>query len=416
MEIITHMPLSSKKQRPQLRVVFDTNILYTGSASDLVQQEAAKLIQESVFPDLEIQWYLPDIVRHERQYQMQSRAGDLIPALAKVEKLLGHNLGITEAALTDRVEEAIRKRCEELGLLSLPLDYATVDWNRVALDAVYRRAPFEAGEKEKGFRDCIIVECFLQLIDNSPKTASSCRIVLLTKDSLVGEAAKARTTDSSNVSVLSTLDELKGLINTLVSQVSEEFLALLKPKAEKLFFVPKEQSTLFYKEHIRDSLEHKFKSELAIMPAGATARENGTWKVSAPNFVKKTGKRVQWSSRVSIECEAVKGSSQNVLLNRYIAGESMWENLYTATPGLAVSSIPDAKDFVLSNSPLYISSLASVQPTIHPTAMLAGPKTTHKGVDVYEIIWSADVTTKRELRKASVDDIQHVGLQWEQVS
>ncbi len=36
-----------KQQRPQLRVVFDTNVLYTGSASDLIRQEAVNLIKES---------------------------------------------------------------------------------------------------------------------------------------------------------------------------------------------------------------------------------------------------------------------------------------------------------------------------------------------------------------------------------
>ncbi|MFY9527496.1 MAG: hypothetical protein WBC04_08570 [Candidatus Acidiferrales bacterium] len=92
---------SQKHQRPQLRVVFDTNVLYTGSASDLVRQEAANLIKQSMFPDLEIQWYLPELVRHERQYQMQKRALELLPAIGKVEKLLGHKLAITEETLLD---------------------------------------------------------------------------------------------------------------------------------------------------------------------------------------------------------------------------------------------------------------------------------------------------------------------------
>jgi hypothetical protein len=60
-----------KRQKRQLRVAYDTNALYTGSASDLVRQEIANLIAQSTFPDLEIVWYLPEIVRHERQYQME---------------------------------------------------------------------------------------------------------------------------------------------------------------------------------------------------------------------------------------------------------------------------------------------------------------------------------------------------------
>src|SRR5258708_4345985 len=90
-----------RHQSSQLRVVLDTNILFTDSASDLVRQEAVNLIKESTFPDLEIQWYLPEMVRHERQYQMQKRALELMPPIAKVERLLGHRLAINEQMLVE---------------------------------------------------------------------------------------------------------------------------------------------------------------------------------------------------------------------------------------------------------------------------------------------------------------------------
>src|SRR6266852_4777826 len=122
-----------KHQKPQLLVVFDTNILFTDSASDVVRQEAANLIKESTFPDLEIRWYLPEMVRHERQYQMQKRALELLPPIAKVERLLGHKLAITEQLLVDSVEKVVSQRLEELGLLSLTLDDSKVDWRRLAL-------------------------------------------------------------------------------------------------------------------------------------------------------------------------------------------------------------------------------------------------------------------------------------------
>ena len=71
-----------KHQKSQLRVVFDTNALYVsptsiGSASDLVRPEIADLIAEAKYPDLDILWYLPEVVRHERQYQMLRRSPEL---------------------------------------------------------------------------------------------------------------------------------------------------------------------------------------------------------------------------------------------------------------------------------------------------------------------------------------------------
>ena len=70
---------SRRLGRSELRVVIDTNALYVtptsiGSASDLVRTEIATIISEAKYPDLEISWYIPEIVRHERQYQMQTEA------------------------------------------------------------------------------------------------------------------------------------------------------------------------------------------------------------------------------------------------------------------------------------------------------------------------------------------------------
>ena len=370
------------------------------------------MIVKSKFPDLEIQWYLPELVRHERQYQMQRRGLELLPALGKVEKLLGHNLAITEQTLLEGVEKAVCQRQEELGLLSLKLDYRKVEWDRLTLDAAYRKPPFKEGETEKGFRDSIIVECFLQLVADSPKTPRACRIVLVSGDGLVAQAVKARTSGSTNVAVLTTLEELKGLINTLASEVDEAFLEPLRAKAGKLFFLPKEESTLFYKEGIREKLKEKFAAELVALPSGATSRQNGTWTISPPNFVKKTGQRIQWTSRVQIEAKASKivletpvmesASTEttpgtNVVTHNLVSGGGWSPTLYTGT----LEDNP-----YLGKGPLVNYALLASSRTV----------TTHQGVDVYEVLWSVDVTTARELRRPAIDDITHLELTWEQLT
>jgi hypothetical protein len=111
-----------KKKRPtpkQLRVVFDTNALFTQSASDLVRQEIAALIESSAYPDLQISWYLPEIVRHERQYQMQTKALEWWQAVPKLERILEHPLNITEELVIEKVNKVVEKRCQTLGLLDL---------------------------------------------------------------------------------------------------------------------------------------------------------------------------------------------------------------------------------------------------------------------------------------------------------
>ncbi|MGA8674821.1 MAG: PIN domain-containing protein [Candidatus Acidiferrales bacterium] len=393
-----------RHQRPQLRVVFDTNVLFTDSECYLVRLDVSNLINESKFPDLEIQWYLPEPVRHERHYQMQKKALVLMPHITKVERLLGHKLAITDEILLSNVEKVVSQRQQELNLLPLALDYNKVDWGRIALDAAYRRPPFEEGDKEKGFRDCLIAESFLQLVANSPRTPATCRIVLLSKDNLLTQAVNARTADSTNVRVVPTLEDLRGLINILVSEVNEDFLELIKPKADKLFCVPEDTSTLFYREHVREKLEAKFAKELSYLPPGATNRINGGWRIGFPNFVKKNGRCIQWTSNIGIAAEASKGGLSWTGVQPIPASEGLVRPIF----GTAIQAVDDAVPLNLlarQNWDAYSGSITPTQTVV-----------THKGIDVYEVLWSVDVTTNRDLRRPSVDDIKHLDSSWEQVT
>lgn len=413
---VAHAPRPKKRkhQNRQLRVVFDTNVLYIGSASDLVRQEVGILISESKFPDLEIQWYLPEVVRHERQYQMQTRALELLGPIARVQKLLGHNLAITETTLLDSVEKAVRTRQDELQLITLKLEPGRVDWDRLTVDAAYRRPPFQPGEKEKGFRDALIIECFCQLAADSPKTPKSCRIVLVSGDILVTQAAQLRIASSSSASVLSSVEELKGLINTLVSQVDEDFLASLKPKAEKLFFVEEDEATLLYKEGIQDKLMQRFKAELSALPPGARSRKNGEWMVNSPNFTKKTGQRIQWTTRIDVEAEASKtifqpGTLHTLGLAAGGAGFHTAEPLTSkALPWPIFGTLAPAGGLATLSD--YLKSPPQFEPLSPKTV------TTHRGIDGYDVLWSVEVTTTGALRRPSIDDMSHAEMAWEQVS
>jgi hypothetical protein len=407
-----------RKQKPELRVVFDSNVLHNLSASEIVRQEVVSLIKDSAYPDLDIQWYLPEIVRHERQFQMQKKALEMLPTIAKLEHLLGHNLAISAETLIDGVEKAISRRQEELGLRTFILDTGNVDWRRVLIDSAYRKPPFREGEKEKGFRDSLVAESFVQLACDSPRTPEVCRIVLVTEDKLLADAVKERTPAFTNTSVVPNLEELKGLINTLVSRMDENFLALLKPKADRLFFTQKDQSSLYYKFNIREKLTEKFKPELEALPTGALWRKNGTWRISPPNFVKKSGRRIQWTSRIEVEAEATKLEYKSPPI------DSPRSQIFTSGNTVSLGSIGKLPNnaFTVQNA-LYGNNVSladlSKQETIlglPPNLEYVAPPivvTTHKGSDVYEILWGTTVTTSRDLRAPSIDEIRHVETLWE---
>jgi hypothetical protein len=415
-----------KASKSRLKVVFDTNALYVtptslGSASDLVRQEIADLIAEAKYPDLELLWFLPEVVRHERQYQMQAEAMKLRSAINRIERLLGHNLALTDEVLLNRVDTAILAKASSLGLTELKLNHELVDWSSLIKAATYRLPPFQPGEKEKGFRDAIVLESFLQLVSESPKTPQLCRVVLVTSDALLKEAVEKRIADSINVSVLSDVEELKGLINTLVSDVTEDFIAALRPKARKLFFTSdKDKDTLYYKADIGQQLKEKFATELTKKPEGASFRKDGTWYINSPNFAKKEGRRIFWNSRVEIEVES----------GKYTPEDPSGPVAYGVSPGLLSAyananapgltppwaSYDDWKSISYANAsaPTFALS-APLQVDYNSLAFVSGtPSTrrvvTHKGRDIYEVLWSAEVSMDKDLKKGKIEEIRHIEL------
>jgi hypothetical protein len=132
--------------------------------------------------------------------------------------------------------------------------------------AAFRQPPFSAGENEKGFRDALIAEAAGQLIESS----SNCRIAIVTGDELLTKALLTRMTGTEHVDVLSSIEELKGLINTLVSNVDEGFIQKMKAAAASFFFEQGNQETYMYKQKIKETILRDF-SQLASCTTKASS-------------------------------------------------------------------------------------------------------------------------------------------------
>jgi hypothetical protein len=377
-----------------------------------VRDEIASVISESKYPDLDISWHLPEVVRHERQYQMQTEALKLRAGINRIERLLGHNLALSDQVLLEHVKMKIDEKEAQLGLREIELDCSKVNWKNVVRAASYRTPPFQAGEKEKGFRDAIVAESFLQLLADSPKSAKTCRVVLVTDDQLLSRAVKERIIGSPNASILAGIEELKGLINTLISNVSEEFIAVLKPKAERMFFVPGDKSTLYFRENIWDRLKEKFKAQLEQKPNGTSFRENKKFYVHAPNFVRKEGRRIFWSSRIEalVEAGTVTRNPEPGLINP--GGElTLSQPAGSSGPLSTLNAWPNQASWgnVWGQAAIGLSNLNTLISYDPPDKRIV----THEGRDVYEVLWSTEVTINKELKKNSIDDLKHVEAKWQ---
>ncbi len=293
-----------KKRIPKLLVVFDTNVLFTQVASDLVRNDVQRIISEnSSHPDLSIAWYLPEVVIGERKYQMLGKAKELLPNMQKLERLLGHKFGVGEDTLELHVDKAIKENVDKLQLQKCSVDTSKIDWGNIIDRSVYREPPFEPNEKEKGFRDSVIAHSFDQLRKASPATPSVCRLALVSEDQRLREYVSELTNGTGNVRVLKSLDELESLINTLVATIPEEFAIELAKKATKLFFEKQNMKTFYYKENISEKIKEQYSSELSNTYMPGHLRTDGTWWISEPIFIKKVRQRIYWVSNVEPEFE-----------------------------------------------------------------------------------------------------------------
>lgn len=294
----------SKKAIPRLLVFFDTNVLFTQVASDLVPPDVKTIVMEnSDHVDLEVSWILPNVVIEERKCQMLLKARDLLPNLEKLEKLIGHAFGVEDDTLNLHIDAAIKKTIEDLKIKVVDIDVDRVDWSDLIARSITRRPPFQKGDKEKGLRDALIAQVFLQTLANSPSTTSVCRLAIVTADQKLKEYIAEKTAENKNVRILSSLNEVENLINTLTSTISEEFAADLARKAAKLFFIKGNEKTFYYKKEILKKIreESAGPSKFPIIPGHL--RSDDTWRVLNPIFVRKSRQRVYWISIVELEFE-----------------------------------------------------------------------------------------------------------------
>lgn len=430
-EMTTASPAKSHRRRTtpsELKIVLDTSALFItptslGSASDLVRQEIDDAIHETKYPDLTVRWFLPEIVRLERQYQMQTEALKLRFPINKIERLLGHNLALTDASLVEHVKRKISEKQSELGLEEIQLDYAAIDWQRIVQAAAFRLPPFEPGDKEKGFRDALVAESFLQILRSSPKTPSVCRVVLLTGDGLLTKAVNEQISQLKNASVVASLEELKGLVNTIVSNVDEAFIALLKPKARRMFFASKDEHALFYREGIKERLMKEFASELQEKPEGTAFRQNGQWTIYPPNFAKKVSRKIFWTSRIEIDAEAGilvdEPSSQPISF-------ALTDPLSTGPTTIGPLGGLEINDSLLSSyrkdlsESLYDPQLTNFMKLSDLPARGFVPAQKRvvrfKAKDVFEVVWSSEVTMSKELKKPIVETLAHIEINWAPVT
>lgn len=391
--------MKKQKEKPELKVVLDTNIIYSGSANFLINEQVSEFVKTNKdFYDLKISWYLPEIVVKERTFQMINKAKELLPSIHKLEALLGHNLNITEDIIISRVTQSVDKHIDSHAIQIIKIDVNEIDWNRLINDSIFKIPPFEVGAKEKGFKDSLILESFDQLIKKSPKTSKVCKIVFVCADNLLIEAAEKRI-HNSNVRFVNDLNELKGLINVLVSEIEEGLVKEISATASELFFIPENMDTLFYKENLRNRVLDLYRPKIyAKFDDVVTKVSPGTWYISPVNFVKKEKQRIFWSSSIKIDLISFKNEYKPKLSTRVLANPM--NAISNFGIGLSEKDNNYSRNRLLSND---YSRQSYNQ--IEETEYL-------KGKSKIEIVWSITYQTNKKFSTPKIEEIKFIETNW----
>lgn len=425
---------NSAPRKLELLVVFDTNALYTESEAHLVSEDTVKLVERhSGQADIEVTWCLPDVVRHERQYQMQTKALGFLSPVQRLEALMGRELGVSDESIRDGVNAAVEKELKRCGLTVEGIDVAKVDWPRLIRDSCYRQPPFKEGPSEKGFRDALIAETFGQLVEARSPHPSDCHIFFVSNDNLLIEAVRKRTSGAANVDIAPSLAELDQRINLLAGKPDPDFLARYQTKANEHFQV------LYSQHDIASKIREDYKEKLASTPVGADERNNIRWSLDKPRFRKLEGKRVFWVSRIVVEAEAymsipvLPGSTEYATDSELIAGEtdatSGWiiNNYWLPASGSVEPTKPGIGEEISTvqfnsneiNIPRGTSGwFSSERPWRYDinVGSTGRPKKmrVNMGRSVFEVVWSTVITGQDEFSDSQIESISYIKTTWAQ--
>jgi hypothetical protein len=221
---------SAETSHTTIHVVPDTNAIWTKDAHLLVPSWVRRLTQQGNSLSVRLVWNIPQIVIDERRYQMTQVATQIASNLSRAALLLPSASEFGKDKLIARVEEVIQAQIKEQEIKVVDLEVTAVDWTSLIKRAVLRHPPFEAGDKEKGFRDAIVLETFAQLHQNL-RLSGPDKQVLLSNDSLLAEATHERMVGINNVLLVKTWKELETLVSAAAASLQQSAAEKLVERA-----------------------------------------------------------------------------------------------------------------------------------------------------------------------------------------
>jgi hypothetical protein len=280
--------------------MLDTNSLYSPHATNqFVAPALVEVIEDDAHKSLNINWVISEMVRSEREYHLRREARHVISAARKIPEVFSSTWVCDEDAVFAQVSNFAQRELDRLKVSVRGCDSGRVDWPSLIAAAGLRLPPFDPNlEKEKGFKDAIVAETFLQLCGDLPAHGSETAI-LVSDDTMLGDQV-AKRVDGAKVKVLKDLDELRNELNFLSSDIPAEVAALLPGKSTELIANNKE-----FWDNVYRIAVCSYQQAFTLTPDIVELKTLGS-NYTLPIFLRKEMRRVHFVCRYLISRSAMR--------------------------------------------------------------------------------------------------------------
>lgn len=293
-------------------IIFDTNITW-GNPLPKDFYELKAYIDST---GLNIALCLPETVKEELKKKIifdLREARDKYQSSIKELDKFGY-LGLQSIKNIEIDEEIIKAKLDQLlkenGLEILDIPYTKINWRKIHEKAVYYLPPFEAKEKEKGFKDSVIAETIFAALESFERNATK---IFVCKDGALKKYVASKT---KNLLIYESIKDLESHLKADIQKIGniDEFIK----QADEIFYVQIHDIEFFGKridfksflyEKFADILNgynisysttgslsevEKYLNKLTILPGDIIKL------TERPFFVKKEKNIFYWESRVAL--------------------------------------------------------------------------------------------------------------------
>ena len=266
------MPKVTRKAPPSYLVFLDTSVLWDVDKSLIVSRRFDEFLSahESKFT---FEFVISNVVRGELLYQQTTSA---LKALTKAGEELARAASIAQTSYSlsrvddMRIREDVKNKIDRWLKARRadvePVPFSSIDWTRLAEDAIWRRPPFvedsKNSDQEKGFRDTLILETLYAACKKKTGVAGA-HIAFLCHDKLLRSTAEQVLNSYQNFSAYESVDHLASYLKLTQEKLTEEFIKGIQGHAIEKFYSATDPTCLVKRERIIEKIRTKFVTNFA---------------------------------------------------------------------------------------------------------------------------------------------------------